>query len=181
MTYDSRPETLEHIEKVRGYIADVTRRLTILADEHDASKLVSPELEAFNKATPLLQHLEYGTPEYKQSLKDLGPALEHHYENNPHHPEYWIHGVRDMSLLYLIEMLCDWKAASERMRKPTPAAEGRPPVPDYVDDDFVASIRLNKERFDFSDELCEILVQTARELGFVSASAGMTQWARQED
>lgn len=120
------------------------------------------------RATPLLQKLEYGTPEYKQSLEDLGPALEHHYANNRHHPEYWPNGVADMSLLDITEMLCDWKAASERMRKPTPAAPGRAEAPAY-DENFERSILLNKERWGFSDELCGILINTARELGFISS------------
>lgn len=166
--YDSRPETQQHINKVGRYIELVIQKLSKRADEHDASKLVSPEVEAFDKATPLLQQLEYGTPEYKQSLKDLGPALEHHYANNTHHPEHFENGIRGMTLLDLTEMLCDWKAASERMRKPTPAAEGRPDVPTY-DSDFARSIRLNAERFDYPDGLTDILLNTAVELGFIEA------------
>lgn len=165
--YDSRPDTYEHIAKVRGYLHDAVRELLGRAHSHDASKLVAPELEAFNIATPKLAGLTYGSPEYKQSLADLGVALEHHYAENTHHPEHHADGIAGMSLLDLLEMLCDWKAASERMRKPMPAAPGRREAPQY-DNDFARSIAMNQERFGYSDELRAILTNTARELGFVN-------------
>lgn len=168
MSYDSRPDTWEHIAKVRDYLDAATRNLVERGQQHDRSKLVPPELEAFDRMTPLLASLEYGTPEYKQSLAELGVALEHHYAANRHHPEHWPNGIRDMSLLDLVEMLCDWYAASQRMRKPTPAAPGRPEAPQY-DDNFERSIALNAERFGYGDELRSILVNTARELGFIGA------------
>lgn len=161
--YDSRPDTYEHIGKVRAYVGRAITGLLARADAHDASKLVAPEREAFDIATPKLAGLTYGTPEYKESLRELGVALEHHYAANSHHPEHHADGIAGMTLLDLIEMLCDWKAASERMRKPTPAAPGRPEAPAY-DNDFERSIALNQERFGYSDELAAILTNTAREL-----------------
>jgi hypothetical protein len=164
VSYDSRPDTYEHIGKVRGYILKAAQNLLQRGQAHDASKLVSPEVEAFDIATPKLASLTYGTEEYKQSLADLGAALEHHYAANPHHPEHYAEGIAGMSLLDLVEMLVDWKAASERMRKPMPAAPGRPQAPKY-DNDFLRSIALNQERFGYSDELRAVLENTARELG----------------
>lgn len=164
--YDSRPDTYEHIGKVRVYLSRAVRSLLARADNHDASKLVEPEKSAFDVATPKLAALEYGTDEYKQSLADLGAALEHHYAVNSHHPEHYQDGIRGMTLLDLVEMLVDWKAASERMRKPMPAAPGRPEAPTY-DNDFGRSIALNQERFGYGDELRSILENTARELGFI--------------
>ena len=43
-------------------------------------------------------------------------GIEHHYAVNSHHPEHYEAGIAGMSLFDLIEMLVDWKAASERMR-----------------------------------------------------------------
>lgn len=151
--YDSRPDTWEHIDKVRRFLANVIANLQDRADRHDKSKLVEPEVEAFDRMTPLLASLTYGTPEYKASLAELGVALEHHYSVNSHHPEHYEDGIAGMSLLDLTEMLVDWKAASLRMRKPMPAS------------DFIRSIALNQERFGYSDELRSILENTARELG----------------
>lgn len=154
--YDSRPETREHIARVREFVERAIRDLTIRARVHDQSKLVSPEVEAFDIATPKLAGLEYGSPEYRQSLRDLGPALQHHFEVNDHHPEHYENGVRGMSLMALIEMLCDWRAASERVKQRTDDPEKMKT--------FESGLLHNKERFGISDDLYEILLNTAREL-----------------
>lgn len=59
-------------------------------------------------------------------------------------------GIRGMSLLDIIEMLCDWKAATMR----------------HADGDLAKSIEINQKRFGYSDELKVILQNTARELSF---------------
>jgi hypothetical protein len=138
---------------LRIAINNLARRL----DQHDASKLVSPELEAFDVATPKLAQLEYGSEEYKESLRDLGPALQHHFDHNDHHPEHFDNGIRGMSLLSLLEMLCDWRAASERTKQ-------RTDDPEKVGT-FEAGLAYNQERFGYSDELAAILANTVRELG----------------
>lgn len=155
--YDSRPETQAHIDRVRDFIAGALNNLAERASAHDASKLVEPELSAFDVATPKLAKMEYGSEEYKQSLRDLGPALQHHFRENDHHPEHFENGVRGMSLMALIEMLCDWRAASERVKQ-------RTDDPEKVAT-FESGLAFNKERFDISDDLYEILLNTARELG----------------
>lgn len=159
MTYDSRPETKEHIERVRDFLDRAGDNLGDRYNEHDASKLVEPELSAFNIATPKLATLEYGSDEYKKSLEELGPALQHHFEHNDHHPEHYENGVRGMSLMALIEMLCDWRAASERTKQ-------RTDDPEKVST-FEAGLKFNQERFGYSDELAEILLNTARELRMI--------------
>lgn len=166
MTYDSRPDTYEHIGKVRQYLSQFVRQLLTRADTHDASKLEPPELEMFDKYTPKLSETAYGTDEYEQYRVAMGEALEHHYAMNSHHPEHYAAGISGMTLVDLIEMLCDWKAASERhggRRAPMPAAPGRAADPEY-DSDLIRSIGLNQLRFDYSDELRRILENTAIEM-----------------
>jgi len=158
--YDSRPETQAHIERVRDFVHAAMVNLRNRANAHDASKLVEPELSAFNEATPKLANLVYGSDEYKQSLRDLGPALQHHFEHNDHHPEHHANGVRGMSLMALIEMLCDWRAASERVKQ-------RTDDPAKVSS-FETGLLHNKERFGISDDLYEILLNTARELDMLA-------------
>lgn len=155
--YDSRPETQEHIDRVRHFINLAIHNLSDRHNKHDRSKLVEPELSAFDIATPKLAGMEYGSEEYKQSLRDLGPALAHHFRENDHHPEHFENGVRGMSLMALIEMLCDWRAASERTKK-------RTDDPEKVAT-FESGLAFNKERFDISDDLYAVLINTARELG----------------
>jgi hypothetical protein len=160
MSYDSRPETQAHINRVGDFLETAIQNLWDRKYRHDASKMVEPELSAFNIATPKLANLEYGSEEYKQSLRDLGPALAHHFAENDHHPEHFENGVRGMSLMALIEMLCDWRAASERVKQ-------RTDDPEKVVS-FESGLVFNKERFGISDDLYEILLNTARELDMLS-------------
>jgi hypothetical protein len=156
--YDSRPDTQAHIERVQWFIGEAIANLEDRLALHDKSKLVEPELSAFDIATPKLAHMEYGSDEYKQSLADLGPALAHHFEHNDHHPEHYENGCAGMSLMALIEMLCDWRAASERVKQ---RADGDT----YLKKSFEEGLAYNQERFGYGDELAGILLNTARELG----------------
>lgn len=142
--YDSRPDTLEHIRVVGTFIDRCVRDLQQRTAEHDRSKLESPEVEVFDEFTPKLHHTTYGSEEYKGFLAAMRPALEHHYANNPHHPDHHAAGVRGMSLLDILEMLCDWKAATMR----------------HDDGDIRRSVEFNQGRFGYSDELKQILLNT---------------------
>jgi hypothetical protein len=144
MIYDSSLDTLKHIGTVRNFIQSIRDELQERAVHHDASKLEDPELEIFNIYIPKLKNRTYGSDEYKQYLKEMNVALDHHYANNRHHPEHYPNGIRDMSLVDLVEMLCDWLAATKR----------------HDDGDIRRSIELNQERFGYSDELKQILYNT---------------------
>lgn len=150
---DSMRETVLHIRRVQSLLGDVVKRLIERARVHDTSKLLEPEASTFAVMTSKLKGCTYGSEEYKSFLAEMKPALDHHYAHNSHHPEHWTGGVKDMSLLDLIEMLVDWKGASER----------------HSTGSISASLRLNKERFRISDQLAEILSNTAKELGWIDA------------
>ena len=107
MSYDSENETREHIRQVARRLDKVCTELRDRGYWHDMSKLGSEEKPIFDEVTPKLKDLVYGTPEYRASLKELGPALTHHYANNSHHPEHYPNGIAGMDLLDLIEMYCD--------------------------------------------------------------------------
>lgn len=112
--YDSTNDTLQHIKRVANFMNIFCDEIKRRAWEHDQSKLSSPEKEAFDILTPKLSSVEYGSAKYKEFLKELKPALEHHYANNSHHPEYYPNGINGMNLFDVIEMFCDWMAAIER-------------------------------------------------------------------
>ena len=150
--YDSTNDTKEHITKVQENMEMFLMLLKFRAEIHDASKLKSPEKEIFDTVTPRLQKLTYGSEEYKASLAEMKPALEHHYANNPHHPEYHSNGINGMNLIDLVEMLCDWKAATER----------------HDDGDISKSLEINQSRFQISDQLQSILQNTVVALGWKS-------------
>lgn len=149
MSYDSRPDTLKHISLVQDFVEKVARNLLNRSTVHDQSKLKSPEKEVFDEFTPKLSGSTYGSDEYKSYLAGMKPALDHHYAANSHHPEHFPSGIQGMSLLDLIEMLCDWKAATLR----------------HNDGDIIRSIDINQKRFGYSDELRQILLNTVAELG----------------
>lgn len=111
---DSTVEVTEHIARVRQCIEEVRENLDRRGLLHDRSKLVPPEKEAFDEMAGVIGGLTYGSEEYKAHLAKLKPALEHHYAHNSHHPEHYPNGIDGMSLLDLVEMFCDWKAATER-------------------------------------------------------------------
>jgi len=107
-------ETMRHIERVRNLLNCMATELLRRGELHDQSKLATPEVELFAEYTDKLRDVTYGSAQYEEFRQALGPALEHHYANNRHHPEHHKNGIADMNLVDLLEMLCDWKAASER-------------------------------------------------------------------
>lgn len=145
MSYDSKADTLKHIETVRSLLSRVIIELSVRAREHDASKLEDPEKAVFDEYTPKLRETTYGSEEYETYLEEMQVALDHHYAHNRHHPEHFDGGIGDMHLLDLIEMLVDWKAATLR----------------HEDGDLHESIEKNADRFGYGDELKAILHHTA--------------------
>jgi hypothetical protein len=115
------------------------------AVSHDDSKMESPELALFDEYTPKLAGCTYGSEEYQKFLVELKPALDHHYAVNRHHPEHFEEGVAGMNLVDVVEMFCDWFAASKR----------------HDDGDIYKSINFNKDRFHLPVELVSIFHNTA--------------------
>ena len=144
--YDSKKDTLDHISKVSKFMKILMVELIERAKGHDASKLEEPEKAIFDEVTSKLNKLTYGSDEYKASLKDMKVALDHHYSENRHHPEHFDEGMRDMNLVDLCEMMADWKAASER----------------HADGDILKSLDINQKRFQYSDELKQIFINTVK-------------------
>lgn len=108
-----KTERLQHILRVSNHINSFVRLLLSRADSHDASKLIPPESEYYDAYGADLQKEKFGTDEYNTVLNKMGPALLHHYTCNRHHPQHF-NAIEDMSLVDIVEMFCDWMAASER-------------------------------------------------------------------
>lgn len=147
MEYDSTVDTLDHIKKVNRLLIMCVQVLLERANTHDNSKLLPPEKEYYDKYTPILKGLTYGSEEYKENLKVLGEGLKHHYANNSHHPEHYPNGINDMNLFDVLEMLCDWKAATMR----------------HTDGNIYDSLLIGKIRFNISEQLYLILKNTVDE------------------
>lgn len=150
MIDDSRRDALEHIAKVERYLSQMAHELRARAAAHDASKLEEPELSGYVGLSEAVKGLTYGTDEYRAAFAPYKEIIQHHYRHNSHHPEHYPGGINDMSLLDVIEMLCDWKAASER-----------------GGGDFAESIRVSVKRFGIDPQLGLIFANTAKDLGWI--------------
>lgn len=148
---DSTLATVAHSRRVDKLMLGLILELMMRVGHHDESKLHDPEKAMFDEFTPKLRNSTYGSDEYKGFLEQMGEALKHHYMNNRHHPEHFENGVNDMTLVDLVEMLADWKAATER----------------HADGDLARSLEIQKERFGLSDQLVSILRNTAVEAGWL--------------
>lgn len=151
MTLESKGLRLiaAHNNNVQNRLADVLSNLAKRMANHDQSKYSDNEFDLV-EGKPYLQTLEYNTPEYKAGLAKVETAVRHHYKANSHHPEHYPDGIYGMTLLDLIEMACDWQAASIEHGST-----------------FLTSINRNVERFGLSIEMQEILMNTGREMGWI--------------
>lgn len=137
-------ETIKHIQFVAKLLNHFASELILRGINHDQSKLASPEVELFAEYTPQLAATTYNSPEYNALKEKLKPALDHHYANNSHHPEFYPNSIRGMDLIDLVEMICDWYAAGKR----------------HNNGNIRYSLDQNKKRFNMSDDLVEIFENT---------------------
>jgi hypothetical protein len=117
-------ETRKHIQLVARYLGVFANEMIKRGILHDESKLEEPEKSVFEKYTPLLSGVEFGSAEYKALCAKMKPAIDHHQRWNRHHPEFNdINGysvqtlndsIKSMDLFDVVEMICDWLASSKR-------------------------------------------------------------------
>lgn len=137
-------QTMRHIELVRNTLQRFVIELLQRGAAHDQSKLGRPEVETFTKYTPLLASMEYNSAAYKRCLAEMKPALDHHYRHNRHHTEHHQNGIMDMTLVDLLEMLCDWYAAGRQQ----------------PNGDLMRSLEINTARLNIPPALVQILHNT---------------------
>ena len=144
--YDSSIDTKKHIQRVQEIWKEFSEEISYQIAKHDESKLEKPEKEIFDEYTPKLQKCEYGSEEYKENLKQMEVALNHHYAHNSHHPEHYLKGISGMDLFDFIEMFCNWVAAVER----------------NPNGSLKKSIEINQNRFGYSEDIKSILMNTVK-------------------
>lgn len=152
-TYDSQPDTIAHIDRVRTLLFQFIVSLIERAAVHDRAKLEEPEKSAFDRVTPLLRTTTYDSSAYHALLQELGAALAHHYALYDHHPQHFPNGMLGMTLLALLECTADWKAAGER----------------HADGSFMASLLANERRFSIDTVLMAVIANTAAAMGWIPA------------
>ena len=144
--YETMCETYKHKQVVNQLIGDMIKELIFRGVNHDNSKIGEFEVDIFTEYTPKLANSTFGSDEYKQFLKEMKPALDHHYSENKHHPEHFENGILGMDLIDLLEMICEWKAATLR----------------HNNGDIMKSVEINQKRFGYSDELKQIFINTIK-------------------
>lgn len=191
-SYDSAPDTRAHIETVGALMLGLIGKIWARIDDHDKSKLEEPEKSMYDKFTPMLRDLTYGSDEYKACLADMGVALQHHYENNSHHPEHYkmwqcpvCKGVftdadaqrdaRFVGDVRLCQSCCAHGTIMECTLEPASGVYGMNLIDlvemladwkaaslRHADGYIMTSLEINKARFGISDQLARILENTVR-------------------
>lgn len=138
--------TQGHIYNVRKLLNKFADVLKQKGETHDQSKLEEPEVYGW-AAMDLEPRYEYGSYEYYDKLRRFSEVFNHHYKVNSHHPEHFINPESEMTLIDMVEMLCDWFAYKQDI----PIREG------------VELIREQCNRFGFSDTIMSLLTNTYRE------------------
>ena len=138
--------TQEHIYNVRKLLNKFADVLKQKGETHDQSKLEEPEVYGW-AAMDLEPRYEYGSYEYYDKLRRFSEVFNHHYKVNSHHPEHFVNPEHEMTLIDMVEMLCDWFAYKQDI----PIREG------------VELIREQCGRFGFSDTIMSLLTNTYRE------------------
>ena len=151
--YDSTLDTMRHSRRVDELLLQVVVALQSRVTRHDLSKMAPPEKAVFDRVTPRLKASTYGSEDYKASLADIGEVLVHHYGANRHHPEHFDDGIAGMTLVDVIEMLADWRAATER----------------HDDGSLDRSLVIGEARFGIEPQLMAILRNTAVAFGWLPA------------
>lgn len=117
---------------------------------HDDSKLEEPEISLFSKNIEDFSNTnEYLSQDYNKLLQDINDAKEQHYVNNRHHPEHFENGVDNMTLIDVIDMLLDWLCSNVIYKNNIEEIE--------------KMIRKQQKRFNLSDQLTKILINTSNE------------------
>jgi len=87
--------------KEDGKDFDLAKRLVAHGFMHDTSKL-----------TTTIEWNHLTESDMDDDMLDV--AIREHNESNMHHPESW-DGIKNMPIVYVAEMVCDWKARSSEL------------------------------------------------------------------
>lgn len=144
-------DTLLHMSEVRENLEVVSSRLKQRGEQHDRSKFQEPEFSVFTSTREKFKDVKYGTPEYQERVNEAKVAVDHHHANNRHHTSFHKNGVNDMSLIDIMEMLADWKAAERR-------SSGQP---------LVNTLDYAYKKYGIDSQLGMVITNTLRDLGWI--------------
>jgi hypothetical protein len=143
----------EHKVRLLKYMTRFIINLTERAVIHDDSKFTQVELEGYTKAMESFANNKFGSEGYEKIKHDIKETTEHHYANNRHHPEHFENGINGMDLLDVLEMVADWKSASENKLNGS--------------NNMMNSIGVLSEKYGISPQLTQIIINTANNCGMI--------------
>jgi len=142
MNFDERLK--QHKDGVKDYLKFIVNLLASRALTHDNSKNSDEEYKYFKMANSVNRNQFKTYEEYLNYIKPtLDKGLEHHYNVNRHHPEYFDNGIDDMNLIDILEMIVDWKVSIEQNDK-----------------ELYEEIDYNFNKYNVSEQLKKIILNT---------------------
>jgi hypothetical protein len=79
---------------------------------HDDSKFGKDEFPIYASMMDEFAANPFGTAGYFKAKEAISEATDRHFAANRHHPEHFQDGIEGMTLIDILEMLADWKAAT---------------------------------------------------------------------
>ncbi len=141
----TRDSIINHRRAVQRWMQQFAITLLRRAENHDNSKLKSPEFELWEQMDSEPKYA-YGTKEYFEKMDRYRPLFELHWKNNRHHPEHFERSYDDIDLIDILEMICDWLSYKDNLTY-TQASE---------------LVSMQCERYNFSEELRELILNTLK-------------------
>jgi len=138
---------LQHKESIAKYMAKFAAELSYRSAIHDVSKFKKEELEVYAEFIDEMNKHPFNSPEEKELREKYQTASIVHKKLNRHHPEHFENGMEGMNLIDLIEMLCDWRSASERS----------------AGDSIRKGLPIMKDKYNISPQLLKILENTLKD------------------
>jgi hypothetical protein len=136
----------EHRDRVAKYLIQFAQELQNRSLVHDDSKFGPEEFPIYASMFDEFAKHPFGTPGYEAAKEAIKVAVDKHHSLNRHHPEHHVDTVRGMDLVDLLEMLCDWKAATMNH----PKAPGN----------MIRSLDHAVKKYNISPELATVLMNT---------------------
>lgn len=135
---------INHKEKVKKLISNMSTLLWKRGDSHDDSKLEEPEFSGYAENFISEEKRDPESEEYQECREKLEETITIHHRKNRHHPEFFGNGIKGMTLIDICELLCDWVATTRIQDK----------------GNLRITIERNREKYKFSKELEQILLNT---------------------
>jgi len=138
---------LKHKEDIAKMLAKFAGEISYRSAIHDNSKFDTDEFNACSENVNEFGKHEFDSPGERELRLRLSDAFSSHRKKNRHHPEHFDNGIDGMNLIDLLEMVADWRSASNR----------------NAGDSIRKSLPIVQEKYKISPQLMNVLTNTIRD------------------